>query len=90
MRRADPVLVVGPAPVADDRRNVDLARLSEQLEFVADELGIPYLDVFTPLHASPLWRRVVAAGDDTRPGAAGYSVLAGLVDARDSRRAGLP
>jgi len=74
-----PVLMIGPPPVADEDHDKRIAELSDALHAVADTLGVPYLDVFTPLMALPAWRQEAAANDGSHPRAAGYRELAELV-----------
>ena len=79
--RSYPVLMVGPPPGADEEKNERLAALSGRFAALCGELGVPYLDVCTPLRASASWLDDVAnAGDGIHPGAVGYAELAGLVE----------
>ncbi|MGE5514841.1 MAG: GDSL-type esterase/lipase family protein [Bacteroidota bacterium] len=80
-RRRHPTLMVGPPPIDDDAVNARSRVLSEALARLCHDLGVPFLDIFTPLERHPLWRREVAANDGAHPGAAGYGVLADLVTA---------
>jgi lysophospholipase L1-like esterase/GNAT superfamily N-acetyltransferase len=74
-----PVLLIGPPPGADADHDARLAELAGKLGEVAQEQGVPYLDVFTPLHSSALWRQEVAANDGSHPRGGGYRELAALV-----------
>jgi lysophospholipase L1-like esterase/ADP-ribose pyrophosphatase YjhB (NUDIX family) len=74
-----PVLMVGPAPIADVEQNLRSACLSERFEQLCREVNVPYLDILTPLQASENWMQEVAAGDGAHPGATGYAELAKLV-----------
>jgi lysophospholipase L1-like esterase len=74
-----PVLVVGPPPIAEPERNPGIQALSEQFSQLCEELGVPYLDVFTPLLESTTWMTEVAEVDGSHPNAAGYAELARLV-----------
>lgn len=76
-----PVLMLSPPPIADVAQNGRTEHLITQFAELCQELGIPYLDVFTPLLATPSWLAAVAAGDGAHPNAAGYAQLAALVDA---------
>ena len=76
-----PVLMVGPPPVEDAGHNARIAYLSAEFQSTSRNLGIPYLDVFTPLSGSAVWVREVAQGDGAHPGARGYGELASLVEA---------
>jgi lysophospholipase L1-like esterase len=48
---------------------------------LAGELGVPYLDLFTPLSTNPRWRQALANGDGAHPTDDGYVLIADLVDA---------
>ncbi|MGY1746231.1 GDSL-type esterase/lipase family protein [Blastococcus sp. SYSU D00695] len=74
-----PVLVVGPAAVADDAHNARTAALDARLAAVCAEHGVPHVPVLGALAADPTYRAEVAAGDGAHPGAAGYALLADLV-----------
>lgn len=74
-----PTLMVGPPPVAAPELNLPIARLSAGFAVVCAEIGVPYLDIHTPLSSSPVWMGEVALGDGSHPGAGGYALLAGEV-----------
>ena len=77
--RRRPTLFIGPPPIADDETNQQVAALSAGLEMLCRGLGVPYLDLLSPLRTAEVWRREVAAGDGAHPGAEGYAFLAELV-----------
>jgi acyl-CoA thioesterase I len=95
-----PTLWVGPPPVNDDdmpfssapgrerylssSRN---AQLSDMFEKVADELGVPYLDLFTPLSADPYWENYYNSGDGVHPKGSGYAAIAEHIIGWDGWRA---
>jgi lysophospholipase L1-like esterase len=66
----------GFADAAHDER---IAELSRALAAVAQEENVPYLDIFTPLTASALWREEVTTNDGSHPRSGGYRELAALV-----------
>lgn len=76
-----PTLMVGPPPIADMTVNSRIRALSDSLARVCTEANIPFLDVFTPLSASPPWLAEVATTDGAHPGATGYDLMAELVAA---------
>lgn len=76
-----PALMVGPPPIADDAVNARIAALSPALAAVCAEVGVPFLDVFTPLRANAPWMTEAAADDGAHPRAGGYAALADLVAA---------
>ncbi|HWI26079.1 MAG TPA: GDSL-type esterase/lipase family protein [Stellaceae bacterium] len=86
-----PTLMLGPVPLpllagAD----AGIAALSRDLAALAAGLAIPYFDLFTPLMAIGLWQREVTLGDGAHPGAAGYALIAELVEGWAAWRAWLP
>jgi lysophospholipase L1-like esterase len=89
-----PLLWVGPLPVDEaampiaipgspprDFRNARIAELSARYAALADELGVPYLDLYRRLAGDARWPRLVAAGDGVHPGAAGYELVADAIGA---------
>ncbi|MBC7951809.1 MAG: lipase [Rhodospirillaceae bacterium] len=74
-----PTLMVGPPPIAEAAINARIGELSAALAALCGELHVPYLETFTPLAANPVWMTEIAATDGAHPGAAGYGVLAELV-----------
>ena len=94
-----PTLWVGPPPVNDDdmpfssapgryrymssSRN---AQLSDMFEAAAEEMGVPYLDIFTPLSTDPAWDSHYIKGDGVRPRGGGYAIIAEHVIGWDAWR----
>lgn len=87
-----PVLSIGPTPVFEammpldrlpgviyDFRNDDIAAYSAAYADMAAGLGVPYLDIFTPLRADPAWDAALRASDGLHPTAAGYKIMAGHI-----------
>jgi acyl-CoA thioesterase I len=79
-RQRHPTLMLGPTPTALPEADPRIAALSRDLAKLAAELSVPYLDLYTPLAAIPLWRLEIAIGDGAHPGAAGYALIADLVE----------
>lgn len=73
------VLIVGPAPVADEEQNERIESVSRRFFGACREEGVPFVDVFRALRDSRIWREEVAADDGAHPGAAGYAALAQCV-----------
>jgi acyl-CoA thioesterase-1 len=86
------VLMIGPAPVDDDRsgpqllagvvqrvHNEDVAELDSRSRDVVDGLGLPYLSVFDALRSDERWSQALRLGDGVHPTGEGYEALAGLV-----------
>jgi acyl-CoA thioesterase I len=85
-----PVLMLGPPPLPIGGAEMRIPALSRALQALSAELGIPYLDLETPLSAIALWRIELATGDGAHPGAAGYALIADLVEGWPAWRAWLP
>ncbi|MDA0998438.1 MAG: GDSL-type esterase/lipase family protein [Proteobacteria bacterium] len=94
-----PTLWIGPMPVNDDdmpfssapgrARYLSSSRnavLGDMYEDLAAELGIPYLDLFTPLAASSDWPKYYVKGDGVHPMRAGHAMVADLVIGWDGWR----
>jgi lysophospholipase L1-like esterase len=77
-----PTLLVGPPPPANALVRDAARSLNPRLREVALEVGVPFIDVFAALEATPTWMREVAEWDGAHPGAAGYAACAACV-ARD-------
>ena len=72
-------LVVGPAPIDDERQNERILDLSKSFAAICDARRVPFVEIAKPLSGSDIWRREVAAEDGAHPGAKGYALLANLV-----------
>ncbi len=78
-RQLFPTIMVGPPPLLEDELNQRLASLSQQLTLVCEATKVPYLEVFTSLQHMQVWKEEVASNDGAHPRAAGYALLAQLV-----------
>ena len=74
-----PTIMVGPPPPLEDELNQRLASLSQQLTLVCESMKVPYLEVFTSLQHMQVEKEEVASNDGAHPRAAGYALLAQLV-----------
>jgi lysophospholipase L1-like esterase len=74
-----PTLMISPPPIADSEQNQRTQTLLQNIATICQDLEIPFLDVFTPLLSSDIWRQEVIAGDGAHPDAGGYAALAQLV-----------
>ena len=88
--RRRPVLFVGPAAVGNPLVDERIAALTPMLAALCAELAIPFLDLYSPLAANRAWSGHIAAGDGIHPTAAGYAVIADLVEAWPAWRAWVP
>ncbi|MCC5667540.1 GDSL-type esterase/lipase family protein [Nostoc sp. CHAB 5784] len=71
-----PVLMVGPAPYAeqkDSQRRQRTIDLSNQYASLCQELNVPYLDIFPILEKSNIWINEARANDSVHPRAGGYA-----------------
>ena len=88
-REMGPVLWIGPTPVRRGGaeilpgpgvvyrfRRAPTAELNAAFADLADEIGVPYLDLFTPLDSDAEWDRAMDEGDGVHPTAGGYAALA--------------
>jgi acyl-CoA thioesterase-1 len=76
-----PTLMLGPPPLSGDAAaDARIATLSSALAALCAELAVPYLDLYRPLAAIPLWRIELASGDGAHPATAGYALIADLVE----------
>lgn len=100
-----PVLWISPVPIGrggpnhgnraawlleEDYQDKRLAQLVPDYGAIAATLGVPYLDLFTPLATSRRWRRSLANGaDGIHPTARGYALMAKLIGRWEGWRAWL-
>lgn len=78
--KAWPTLMVGPLPVVgDDKANKRITDLSRQAGALARAHRVPYLDVFTAIKDSEVWKAECAQGDGAHPNSAGYALVADMV-----------
>lgn len=87
-----PVLWVGPTPVVEammpidrlpgviyDFRNAEIAVFNEAYAARAAELGVPYLDLFTPFNGDAAWDAALRKSDGLHPNSEGYVMMAARV-----------
>ena len=68
--------MLGPAPVGDAVTDRRIAALSTEFATLCAHLGVPYLELFSLVAASPVWSREVAQGDGAHPNKGGYAQVA--------------
>jgi len=78
--RRHPTLMLGPAPLYVGDAGPRVGLLSRAFAALCGELGVSFLDLYTPLSAIGLWRLETSIGDGAHPGAAGYALIADLVE----------
>jgi lysophospholipase L1-like esterase len=76
-------------PDAPDYRfdNQRQAEYTRRYAEVAEALGVPFLDLHTPLSGDAEWQRFTQAGDGSNPDAEGYARIAALISAWPAWRA---
>lgn len=91
--RWKPTLMIGPTPVDEakmpthfgtvprEMKNARIATASRILEGIAAEVGVPFLDLYSPLSESAEFRKALAAGDGVHPTADGYALMAARIGA---------
>ncbi len=83
-QRPYPKLLSGPQYTFS---NAIQAEYNARYAQVAAELGIPFLDIHTPLLADPDWPDLTQAGDGSNPASPGYAKVAGMIGAWEAWRA---
>jgi len=73
------VLTVGPPPVADETHNERIQGLSQILAEASKMLEVPYIDLFLPLVADPIYRQDVLRNDGSHPQKRGYEKMAQMI-----------
>jgi lysophospholipase L1-like esterase len=73
------VLLVGPPPVEEEAHNERILLLSQAYAHEAKALGIPYIELFSPVVADADYRREVSSHDGSHPGSDGYAKMAQLI-----------
>jgi acyl-CoA thioesterase-1 len=71
--------VLGPPPAGDAAHDKRIKALSAGFSRACATRGVPYLDLYMPLHARPAWAEGLAANDGVHPSAGGYELLASTV-----------
>jgi lysophospholipase L1-like esterase len=85
-----PTLMIGPAPIADDREANDRIRaLSADYAKLCQRIGVPYLSIYEQLVAQPIWIEEAVAGDGAHPNRGGYAIVAAAVSEWSAWRAWL-
>lgn len=78
-RQTWPVLMVGPPPVGHEDHDWRIRALSDAMARLCADMKIPFLPIWEPLRARPLWCAEIARGDGFHPTGGGYAELARLV-----------
>lgn len=74
-------LVIGPPAVPDEPQNTRLMPLSQRMDEVARQAGVPYLALFPQTVNDSTWLDEVRRNDGAHPRAAGYARIAALIEA---------
>jgi len=73
------VIMVGPPPVDSDEQNARIEALSAAFSREAQVLGIPYIDLFSPLASDDAYLHEVSVNDGAHPRSGGYSKMAKVI-----------
>ena len=78
------VIVVGPPPVVDIEHNKRIESLSNDYRRLAQDFDIPYIDIYFPLKADPLYKQDIVENDKCypqgyHPTSKGYEKIADIV-----------
>jgi lysophospholipase L1-like esterase len=77
-------IMVGPPPVDDDNQNARIRAISDAYEHKAKSLGIPYIDIFTPLACDEKYRKEITEYDGAHPRSTGYAKIAAIIESSSS------
>jgi acyl-CoA thioesterase I len=72
-------LMVGPPPVVDDEQNQRIKTLSQSFAHEANQLSIPYIDIFTSLIADDSYKLEISNNDGAHPKSNGYTEIAKII-----------
>ena len=97
-----PTLWIGQIPVDETNQPLDsimgitfwfsnkrIKQTNEVFKDIADDLGVPFLDLFSVLHGDSVWEREHKQGDSVHPTTEGYAIIAELIGQWDAWRAWL-
>jgi len=73
------LLMLGPPPVGEDEQNERIMALSRSFAQEAGILGVPYIDLYSPLAADAAYKREVSSNDGSHPGSSGYAKMANII-----------
>jgi lysophospholipase L1-like esterase len=70
-----PTLMVGPPYTGKKEHDLRVKRLSNHLERLCLELGVPFLPIFPRLDGNEIWRQEAECGDGVHPNRLGYTLI---------------
>ena len=73
------ILMLGPPPVAEEDQNERISSLSQAYAQEARALGVPFIELFSPLVSDAEYRRDVLSSDGAHPRRGGYIKIAQIV-----------
>lgn len=73
------MLMVGPPPVDDNVQNDRVGALSRAFSRAMEELGVPYIDLFSPLVEDTDYKYEVSQNDGSHPRSTGYIKMAKII-----------
>ena len=73
------ILMLGPPPVGEEKHNERVMALSQAFAQEAKALGVPYIDLFSPIASDAAYKREILSNDGSHPGSGGYKKMAHIV-----------
>ena len=66
------VIMVGPPPIDDNEQNTRIETISSAFAQEAELLGIPYVDLYSPLISDDAYKKEISRNDGAHPKSNGY------------------
>lgn len=73
------VLMVGPPPIGEQEQDARIRAVSTAFSREAEALGVPYIDLFTPLSSDDAYKQEVSGNDGAHPRGRGYAKIATII-----------
>lgn len=74
-----PLLIIGPLPVDDDCQNTRIELINKKFQAKAKDFDVPFVDVYSTLSKSSLYREELELSDGAHPSSRGYGMIAKVV-----------
>ncbi len=75
------VIMVGPPPVLEESTSLRVSNLSMKLSEACRNIGVRYLDIYTPLVERNIYLKDLEEGDGYHPSSSGYSEIFKVINA---------
>lgn len=73
------VLMVGPPPIGNEDHDARIQAVSATFSHEAEVLGVPYIDLFSPLSSDNAYKREVSNNDGAHPRSSGYLKITNII-----------